>query len=225
EAVLIDFGAARSFDRYQRTTAMTAIGTPGYAPLEQWGSSGRFGPTSDIYALAATLYHLLTGQMPPSAADRAVQDTLEPPSSLNHTVSEPVSAAVVHGLAVRMDERPQTMAAFAAELRAARAQHGSGSRHADRGPARTSAPTNATQAHVATSAAAPRQPIAKQASLPSSVNARPAPPSTWTDWKQAKQEWRDARRQAKQGERDQRRGRAVVAVPPTPPPAPSPLPG
>src|SRR5579885_1725284 len=120
EPVLIDFGAARSFDRYQRTSMMTAIGTPGYAPLEQWGSSGRFGPTSDVYALAATLYHLLTGQMPPSAADRVAQDTLEPPASLNRAVPEAVSAAVVHGLAVRMDERPQTMAAFAADLRAAR---------------------------------------------------------------------------------------------------------
>ncbi|HEY7295711.1 MAG TPA: serine/threonine-protein kinase, partial [Dehalococcoidia bacterium] len=74
EAVLIDFGAARRFDRYQRTSVMTAIGTPGYAPLEQWGSSGRFGPSSDVYALAATFYHLLTGCMPLSAADRAVQD-------------------------------------------------------------------------------------------------------------------------------------------------------
>lgn len=211
EPILIDFGAARSFDRYQRTSMMTAIGTPGYAPLEQWGSSGRFGPTSDIYALAATLYHLLTGQMPPSAADRAVQDTIEPPSTLNHDVSNPVSAAVLHGLAVRMDERPQTMAAFAAELRAARAQRSSGSVNADPAPARPRAQTGA--ATDRTRAASP--PAAQAAAAPASTNAQPATPPSRADWKQVKQDWRDARRQAKQAERDQRRMRAV-SVPPAP---------
>src|SRR5581483_8488050 len=99
EAVLIDFGAARSFDRYQRTSVMTAIGTPGYAPLEQWGSSGRFGPASDVYALTATLYHLLTGRMPPSAADRVIDDALTAPHELVPAVSAAISAVVLHGLA------------------------------------------------------------------------------------------------------------------------------
>jgi serine/threonine protein kinase len=117
EAVLIDFGAARAFDRRLRTSAMTAIGTPGYAPLEQWASSGRFGPASDVYALAATLYHLVMGRMPPSAADRVVSDTLQPPHALDPAIPEEVSEAVVRGLALRMDDRPQTMAAFAQLLR------------------------------------------------------------------------------------------------------------
>jgi serine/threonine protein kinase len=119
EAVLIDFGAARSFDRYQRTSVMTAIGTPGYAPLEQWGSSNRFGPASDVYALAATLYHLITGRMPPVAADRALQETLIPPRDLNPDVPPALSDAVVAALAVHMDARPQSMAQFAHSLRQA----------------------------------------------------------------------------------------------------------
>src|SRR5579875_502510 len=119
EAVLIDFGAARSFDRYQRTSVMTAIGTPGYAPLEQWGSSNRFGPASDVYALAATLYHLLTGRMPPAAADRALQETLIPPRDLNPDVPPALSDAVVAALAVHMDARPQSMAQLARSLREA----------------------------------------------------------------------------------------------------------
>ncbi|MHB8573710.1 MAG: serine/threonine-protein kinase [Dehalococcoidia bacterium] len=127
QAVLIDFGAARRYDRYQRTSVMTAIGTPGYAPLEQWGSSGRFGPSSDVYALAATLYHLIAGSMPASAADRAIDETLRPPHELVRAVPVAVSAVILHGLAVRMEDRPQTMAAFAAELRAARSVQSQGS--------------------------------------------------------------------------------------------------
>jgi F-box protein 11 len=61
--VLVDFGTAREFAA-GKTKQMTAMLTPGYAPLEQYGQQARFGPFTDIYALGATLYHLLTGQVP-----------------------------------------------------------------------------------------------------------------------------------------------------------------
>ncbi len=49
---------------------MTRIVTPGYAPPEQYLGSGRFGPASDVYGLAATLYRLLTAKVPLAAVDR-----------------------------------------------------------------------------------------------------------------------------------------------------------
>ena len=61
--VLIDFGLARAYDAEQ-TGSMTRIVTPGYAPPEQYLGSGRFGPASDVYGLAATLYRLLTAKVP-----------------------------------------------------------------------------------------------------------------------------------------------------------------
>src|SRR5579859_2905257 len=205
EAVLIDFGAARSFDRHQRTSMMTAIGTPGYAPLEQWGSAGRFGPASDIYALAATLYHLLCGQMPLSAADRAVNDTLAAPHALNPDVSPALSDAVVHALAVRMDERPQTMAAFAAELRAARTPaDAGGSGSGARSPAAASAPPQAAAPSGKASASS-------QQAAPASADQSPATAPTRAEWKQAKHDWRQARQQARQAEREQRRVTAAPA--------------
>ncbi len=62
---LIDFGASRSA-MAGRTTAMTAIFTPGYAAAEQF-TSARQGPWTDIYGLSATLYHAIVGKVPPSA--------------------------------------------------------------------------------------------------------------------------------------------------------------
>ena len=60
-----------------RTTAMTAIFTPGYAAAEQI-TSAKQGPWTDIYGLSATLYHAITGQTPPSAFDRMLDDAYEP---------------------------------------------------------------------------------------------------------------------------------------------------
>ena len=73
---LIDFGASRAA-MAGRTTTMTAIFTPGYAAAEQF-TSARLGPWTDIYGLAATLYHAITGTSPPSAIERMLEDTYQP---------------------------------------------------------------------------------------------------------------------------------------------------
>ena len=71
-AVLVDFGLVKLWDpRDPRTrTVVRAMGTPEYAPPEQYGMAGHTDPRSDLYSLGATLYHALTGQPPLSAAER-----------------------------------------------------------------------------------------------------------------------------------------------------------
>jgi len=73
--VLIDFGAAR-----QRLSerSLTVIESPGYTPFEQLQSRGAVGPWSDLYALGATVFKMLTGEAPPKAADRVLEDPFEP---------------------------------------------------------------------------------------------------------------------------------------------------
>ncbi len=109
--VLIDFGLARSFDAGQ-TAAMTRIVTPGYAPPEQYLGAARFGPATDVYALAATLYRLLTLRTPPSALERQNGNQVIPPHRLNPAVSKLVSDGVLDGLELRPEHRPQSASAF-----------------------------------------------------------------------------------------------------------------
>jgi serine/threonine protein kinase len=68
-AVLIDFGAAREFNP-QGTEAMSRIYTHGYAPPEQYDAKGRFGVEVDLYALSATLHHILLGSPPETSTLR-----------------------------------------------------------------------------------------------------------------------------------------------------------
>ncbi len=113
--VLIDFGLARSFDA-GRTAAMTRVVTPGYAPPEQYVGSARFGPATDVYGLAATLYRLLTTRTPPSAVERQHGTTVVAPFRLSTGVSKRVSDAVLDGLELNPDHRPQSIDAFLARL-------------------------------------------------------------------------------------------------------------
>ena len=109
--VLIDFGTARAFAS-GKTVKQTTMLTPGYAPLEQYGQQARFGAYTDIYALAATLYHAITGQVPPQATDRAAGVELKAPRELNPRLSKTFSDALVWAMSVKASERPQNVGTF-----------------------------------------------------------------------------------------------------------------
>ncbi|HYI63020.1 MAG TPA: serine/threonine-protein kinase [Acidimicrobiales bacterium] len=113
--VLIDFGLARPFAA-DRTTSMTRIVTPGYGSPEQYEGSARFGPRSDVYALGATLYRLVTGHAPAGAVDRARDDDLVPAWRLNPSVSRPVSDALAAAVALDPDRRPPSVGDLLARL-------------------------------------------------------------------------------------------------------------
>ncbi len=105
EVILVDFGIAKTGDSAQ-ATAVGAVGyTPGYAPPEQYGS-GRTGPYSDQYAMAATIYHLLTGQKPSDAVQRLLgQAGLPSASTANPTIPPNVALALERAMALRPEDR------------------------------------------------------------------------------------------------------------------------
>ncbi|WP_218916389.1 serine/threonine-protein kinase, partial [Calidithermus chliarophilus] len=110
--VLIDFGAARDFVQGQ-TVAHTRMVTPGYAPLEQYATSAKLGPYTDLYALGATLYHALTGALPPTATDRAGGVPLPP---LPRNVSPRLARLINRSLGMRVADRPGSVEELLREL-------------------------------------------------------------------------------------------------------------
>jgi serine/threonine protein kinase len=118
-AVLIDFGIAREFTARHTVTNQGAF-TPGYAPIEQLGQKIRSKPATDVYALAATLYCALTGQIPVQATDRTMGVELPSPSKLNPQIPERVSDAIMWGMEVADSKRPQSARDFRQALAGAR---------------------------------------------------------------------------------------------------------
>ena len=88
----------------------------GYAPIEQYYTSGKQGAWTDIYAICATLYYLLSGTIPPDSINRLAADEMKPLLTQNFRISRHVSDAVEKGLSVKAEERYQTMEALIEDL-------------------------------------------------------------------------------------------------------------
>ncbi len=138
EIVLLDFGLAKgAFGQPNSSASVVSVApsvfgyTPQYAPLEQLRGMGT-DPRSDLYALAATLYHLLTGRPPVSAMDRAAAvlnrqpDPLVLPQAINPRVPASVGQALMRALALNIDGRPPNAETMRQSLAAARGKQSSG---------------------------------------------------------------------------------------------------
>ena len=113
--VLLDFGSARTFHA-GRTLRPTRILTEAYAAPEQYSPRARCGPYTDLFGLGATLYHALTGAPPPSAKERQLGrrgNAIDFPSAPDNFLR----AAIRRALALRAEDRVQTVKDFRAALR------------------------------------------------------------------------------------------------------------
>lgn len=116
EIILLDFGLAKG-TAGQTSSVMTSRSvfgfTPNFAPLEQIQGTGT-GPRSDLYALAATLYYLMTGAIPPDALTRITAvangqaDPLRSADEVNPQISTAVAEILMKTMAHNRDHRPES---------------------------------------------------------------------------------------------------------------------
>ena len=117
KAVLIDFGVSKQYDEVNGENTSTLVGcTPGYAPIEQSGSGvSAFTPATDIYALGATLYKLLSGETPVPAHQRASSIRLKE-LKFSDSITAATRRAVEGSMQLYVDNRPQSIDEFIALL-------------------------------------------------------------------------------------------------------------
>jgi serine/threonine-protein kinase len=167
--VLVDLGIAKEHGPGGQSTItfVRKAGTEGYAAPEQYSENGQTGPWSDVYGLGATLYHLLTAQIPPTAVDRVALDVrLRLPREFNPAISAATETTILRALAIRPQDRFPSLAEFKRAL-----------------PAPTSLPLAgraSMSGPLGHGAAARRQPGPTWPSTPSMSSPMPAVPASPT---------------------------------------------
>ena len=172
--VLLDFGAARTAASGS-TRSLTAVLTPGYAPLEQYSGQGNQGPWSDIYAMAGVLYRVFTNENPPDAISRLRSDTVPATlAQLRGRVSDPAIRAMDWALALDETQRPPNVEVWKHALQGKTAVHRAF-------PAAAPAAAMTVDAARAARAPAPDAPTRRTTAPPARRRATPAVsrPSRW----------------------------------------------
>ena len=105
---LIDFGTAREFGA-NGEKSLSVVLKPGYSPAEQYNIHGVQGPWTDVYALCASIYKLITGITPDNSLNRMLEDELRLPSECGAIISASQEKVLMQGLAVRESERIRSM--------------------------------------------------------------------------------------------------------------------
>ena len=112
---LFDFGAARFADEDQEQTR-TIIITPGYAPPEQYQKKSKQGPYTDIYAVGAMFYEMVTNVKLEESINRKVVDEVRNPNEWNSSIPLPINNAIMRALAIQPEIRFKTVEEFDAAI-------------------------------------------------------------------------------------------------------------
>ena len=112
---LMDFGAARDYTEFGEKS-LSIVLKPGYAPPEQYQTHGIQGPWTDIYALCATMYKCITGENPPDAIERVMDDHLKKISAFGISVLPQIEEAIIKGMSVAANDRYQNVGDFCEDL-------------------------------------------------------------------------------------------------------------
>lgn len=110
QAILVDFGIAKTYVPGQKTTRAARAITPAFSPPEQYGTGT--DPRSDIYALGATLYYMLTGRVPVESTHRAAGTDLIPPRQINPNITPRTEYAILTAMNLAMNQRFASVAAM-----------------------------------------------------------------------------------------------------------------
>lgn len=109
QLIVIDFGSAR-FSNADWTKTITVMFKRGFYPEEQYHSKGKQGAGTDIYALCATMYFMLTGTVPEESVSRMIKDQVVPLDMMNRIdLSMEQKQAIMNGMSVEYGQRYETM--------------------------------------------------------------------------------------------------------------------
>lgn len=115
KAILIDFGSAREFEQ-DKTQVHTSMLTHGYAPTEQYTANSRKGSYTDIYAIGATMYFVLTGKVPLESAAR-LTEPMAAPKDLVPDLPDEANRTILKAMQLKAENRHQTVQEFMDDLR------------------------------------------------------------------------------------------------------------